>query len=93
MCVSAWPDTEFFHVITHSGHAAGMNGCGVAQVSDDVLDLAERNEITKRFLAWEEPDALAAIFSDVSAEEFLGFKAGGEEMDVVDEGVADAGSG
>src|SRR5580658_1300543 len=89
MGVGTGPDAEFFHVVAHGGHAAGMYGRGIAQIGDDFLDLAERDEIAERFLAGEEPDALAAVFGDVGTKEFLGFEASGKKMDVVDEGVAD----
>jgi len=54
-----------------------MNGGGLAKVFDDIGDFAEGDEVTKRFLAGEKPDALAAVFGDVGAEEFLGLETGG----------------
>ncbi len=91
--VGAGPDTEFFHVVAHGGDAAGMNAGGIAQVGDDVFDFAERDEITQGFLAGIEPHALAAVFGDVSAEEFCGLESGGEKVHVVHEGVRDVSGG
>jgi hypothetical protein len=36
---------------------------------------------------------LAAVFSDISAKQLLGLKPSGKKMDVVDEGVPNAGRG
>jgi hypothetical protein len=92
MSVGAGPDAEFFHVIAHGGNSTGIASRGVAQVGDHLFDLAKRDKISKGFLAGKEPDALAAVFGDVGAEEFLGLEAGRKEMDVVDESVADCSS-
>jgi hypothetical protein len=64
-----------------------------AQVGGDLFDFAEGDEITERLLTGEEPNALAAIFGDVCPKEFLGFKASGKKMNIIDEGVANAGGG
>src|SRR5579872_3488688 len=93
MGVGTGPDTEFFHVVAHGSHTTGMHGRRVAKILDDIRDLSERDKITERFLAGEKPDGLALVFRDISAKEFIGFKSGGEKMDVVNEGVADAGRG
>ena len=93
MGASAGPNAEFFHVIAHRRHAAGMHGCSVAQIGDYVLDFAERDEIAERLLAGEKPDALPAVLGDVRAKEFLGLKASGEKMDIVDQCVVNGGCG
>src|SRR4029077_10501534 len=93
MSVGTRPNAEFFHVVTHRRHAAGMQSRCFAQVGDDVFDFAEGDEITERLLTGEEPNALAAIFGDVGPKELLGFKAGGKKMNIIDEGVANAGGG
>ncbi len=90
--VGARPNAEFFHVIAHRCHAARMQRRGVAQVGDDLFDFPKRNKIAESFLAWEKPDALGAVFGDVSAKEFLGLKAGCKKMNVVNESIADAGA-
>ena len=41
----------------------------------------------------EKPDALAAVLGNVRAKEFLGLKASGEKMDIVDQGVVNGGCG
>ncbi len=71
-----------------------MQSRGVSEIGNNLFDFAEGDEITESFLAREEPDGLAAlVFGDVGAKEFLGLEAGGEEMNVVDKGIANAGSG
>ena len=89
--VRAGPDAEFFHVVAHGCHAARMHAGRIAQIRDDLCDFAERDEIAQRFLPGIKPDALAAIFGDVSAEELFGFKSGGEKVHVVYERVGDVG--
>ena len=93
MSVGAGPNAEFFHVIAHGSHAGGMNGGSFAKIFDDIDDFAERDVVTERFLAGEKPDALAAVFGDVGAEEFFWFETGGKKMNVVDESVVDSGGG
>src|SRR5690242_11825878 len=71
MGVRAGPDTKFFHVIARGGQTAGMQGRSVAQVGDDLLDFSKRDQITERLLSGKNPNALAAIFGDVSAKKLL----------------------
>ncbi len=91
--VGSGPDAELFHVIAHGGHAAGVDAGGIAQISDDVSDFAERNEIAQSFLPGVKPHGSAAVFGNVGAKEFFRFEARGEEMDVIDERVSDVGGG
>jgi hypothetical protein len=70
-----------------------MHSRRIAKILGDIYDLAERDEISQGLLAGEKPDALAAVFSDISAKELLGLKPSGKKMDVVDEGLPDTGRG
>src|SRR5438034_1917882 len=71
MFVRPRPDAEFFHVIAHGGHATRVDGGGIAQIGDDVFDLAEGNEIAESFLPRVKPHGLATVFGNVGAKEFL----------------------
>ena len=70
-----------------------MHSGGIAKIFNDIDDLAEGDEITQGLLAGEKPDALAAVFCDISAKQFLGLKPSGKKMDVVDEGIPNSGRG
>ena len=87
MFVRPRPDAEFFHVIAHGGHATRVDGGGIAQIGDDVFDLAEGNEIAESFLPRVKPHGLATVFGNVGAKEFFGLEARGEEMHVVNKSV------
>ena len=87
MFVRTGPDAEFFHVVAHRRDSTGMEVCGVTQVRDDLLDLAERDEIAERFVSGKEADGLAAIFRDVVSEKLLRLEARGEKVDVIDKRV------
>src|SRR6266481_4048786 len=89
MLIRSGPDTELFHVIAHGGHAAGVDAGSIAQISDDVFDFAERNEIAQSLLPGVEPHGLATVFGDVGAKEFFRFETRGKEMDVIDKRVSD----
>jgi hypothetical protein len=91
--VRSGPDAELFHIIAHGGHAAGVEAGGIAQISDDVFDFAERNEIAKSFLPSVEPHGFATVFGNIGAKEFFRLEARGEEMDVIDERVSDVRGG
>ena len=87
--VRAGPNAEFFHVVAHGGHAAGVNAGGIAQIGEDVFDFAERNEVAQGLLAGVEPHTFAPVFGDVSAKQFFGLEPGGEKVHVVHERVGD----
>jgi hypothetical protein len=59
-----------------------------AKIGDDFLDFAKGNEVAELFLAGIEPDALAAVFSNVGAEKFFGLKSRGEKVDVIHKRVS-----
>src|SRR6266849_993984 len=84
----AGPDAEFLHVVAHGGHLIRMSAGGLAEISNDLLDGAEGNEITQSFLAGEDANGLAVIFGDVVGEQLVRLEAGGEEVDVVENGIA-----
>src|SRR5579863_400257 len=93
MVEGAGPDAEFLHIVAHGGHLAGVGAGSVAKIGDDLLDGAEGNEIAEKLLAGENANGLAMVFGDVVGEQFFGLEAGGEKMDVVENGVADVGFG
>ncbi len=64
-----------------------MDGGGIAQISDDVFDLAKGNEIAQRFLPRVKPHAFATVFGDVGTKELFRFETGREEMHVINQSV------
>ena len=66
-----------------------MQACRFSKIGDDLFDFAEWHEVAKLFLAGIEPDAPAAIFGDIGAEEFFGFESSREKVDVIDKRVSD----
>src|SRR5260370_27735785 len=66
-----------------------MRGSSIAQIGEHVLYLAEGDEEAQRLLAWVKPNALAAVLGDISAEKLFRLEAGGKEVDVVHQAVAD----
>src|SRR5260370_2883671 len=83
------PDTELFHVIAHGSHAVRMEAGGIAKIRDHVCDFAKGNEIAQGFLPGIEADALAKIFSHVSAKKLVRLEAGGQEVNIIDQRVSD----
>ena len=88
----ARPSAEFFHIVAHCGDAIGMGGGGFLQMDHNLVDSVPRNEVAQRFLARDDTNRLAFIFGDVVAEQFLLLEARGEEMDVIEDGVATSAS-
>ncbi len=66
-----------------------MEAGGIAKIRDHVLDFAKGNEIAQRLLAGIEQDALAAIFSHVSAKKLVRLEARGQEVNIIDQCVGD----
>src|SRR5690242_21802843 len=88
---SARPYAKLFHVVAADSDAVGMYGGGFLEVVHGIGDFFPRDEIAKRFLPGEKAHGLAAVFGEVSAEEFGRFKAGAEKMEIVDHSVANLG--
>jgi hypothetical protein len=65
-----------------------VKACRLAKIGDDLLDLAEWNEVSKLFLARVEHNTLAAVFRNVGAEKFLGLKSRRKKVDVIHQGVS-----
>src|SRR4029077_18980141 len=91
--VRAGPDAEFFHIVAHGSNATWVSTGRIAEISDDVFDFAERDQIAESFLSGIAPHGLAAVFGDVGTKEFFGLEASGEEVHVINEGVGDVGGG
>src|SRR5206468_6953335 len=71
MFMRSRPDTELFHVIAHGSDATGVDSGRIAQISNDLLNFAEGNEIAESFLPRIEPHGLATGFGDISARKLL----------------------
>ena len=93
MFVRSRPDTELFHVIAHGSDATGVDSGRIAQIGDDVFDLAKGNEIAQRFLSRVKPHGLATVLGDVGAKEFLRLEASSEEVNVINKRVGDTSGG
>src|ERR1700730_18799203 len=87
------PDTEFLHIVAHGSHLVWVRAGGFLEISDDLLDGAERNEVAKNLLARNEANGLAMIFRDVVGKQLVGLEARGEKVDVVENRVAYVGFG
>src|ERR1700737_2402728 len=93
MVEGAGPDTEFLHVVAHGSHLVGVRAGGFLEISDDLVDGAERNEVAKNLLSRNEANSLAVIFRDVVGKQLVGLEACGEKVDIVENRGAYVGFG
>src|ERR1700757_1085887 len=89
MIERARPDAEFLHVVAHGRHLFGMGRGGFLEISNDLLDGSERNQVAKNFLPGNQANSLSMIFRDVVGKKLVGLESRGKKMNVIQNGVVD----
>ena len=85
------PAAELLAVVAHRPEAVARLGGVVAQVADDVVDLAERDPVAEALLRAEDRQDLALVVGRVGTPERLLGDRGGAEVGVVEDRPAVAG--
>src|SRR5258705_2424848 len=81
------PHAEFLHIIAKYRNAIWMRIGGFAQVLDDIVNPAERNQVTKRSLSREQPHRFATVFGLIRTKQFMRFKSRANKMKIIDQRV------
>ncbi len=77
------PAAEFFHIIAHRGHCAGMLGSRPAQEGDGIVHAPKRQQVAQLLQPGDHFDSAAALFANVVAIQFRQFAARRKKMAVV----------